>query len=286
VTVKEYQELSYTYGSNVRDEAMILETLCLLKQMDRAMPVVQEISRVLCARRYLSTQSTAFALIAMARYAGITRLDDKWGFRYTWNHDPPRLVTESAPLVQLPLPVTDDTTGVVTVINKMDYPLFARLVLEGTPPAGREKAAANGLTLKVRYTTPKGETLAVSKLEQGTDIVAEVTVTHSGNDYRHYRELALAAIMPSGWEIRNQRMESQSATTNSRFNFQDIRDDRVYTYFDLRRDKSRTYRFLMNASYLGRFYMPMVHVEAMYDATINARQPGRWVEVVKPGNKL
>ena len=284
VTVEEYTELSYTYGSTLRDEAMVLETLCLLKQMDRAMPVVQEISRVLCARRYLSTQTTAFALIAMARYAGITKLDDKWEFSFTWNNDAPRLVSESAPLVQIPLSVNNDTTGVVTVINKTDSPLFARLVLEGTPPAGREKAAENGMKVRVQYTTPKGDALDIAKLEQGTDIVAEVTVTHTGSDYRHYRELALTTIMPSGWEIRNLRMESISATTNSNFEFQDIRDDRIHTYFSLGRNKSRTYRFLMNASYLGRFYLPMVNVEAMYDATINARQPGRWVEVVKPGS--
>ena len=286
VTIEEYQELSYTYGSTLRDEAMVLETLCLLKQMDRALPVVQEISRVLCAKRYLSTQTTAFALIAMARYAGITSLDDKWGFRFTWNNAPPRLISESAPLVQIPIPITDDTTGVVTVINSMESQLFVRLVLEGTPPAGREKGAENGMKLKVQYTTPKGDAVDIAKLEQGTDIVAEVTVTHTGSDYRHYRELALTTIMPSGWEIRNQRMESLSATTNSNFDFQDIRDDRVHTYFSLGRNKSRTYRFLMNASYLGRFYLPMVNVEAMYDATINARQPGRWVEVVKPGGDL
>ena len=38
-----------------------------------------------------------------------------------------------------------------------------------------------------------------------------------------------------------------------------------------------------NASYLGRFYQPMITVEAMYDATINARAKGQWVEIVEAG---
>jgi uncharacterized protein YfaS (alpha-2-macroglobulin family) len=40
-----------------------------------------------------------------------------------------------------------------------------------------------------------------------------------------------------------------------------------------------------NASYLGRFYLPPVGVEAMYDATINARVVGRWVEVEQAGSR-
>jgi uncharacterized protein YfaS (alpha-2-macroglobulin family) len=78
-------------------------------------------------------------------------------------------------------------------------------------------------------------------------------------------------------------MEKTSALRNSAFDYQDTRDDRVYTYFDLRQGKSSTFHVLMNASYTGRYYLPMVNVEAMYDGTINARVPGRWVEVVKPG---
>ena len=43
-----------------------------------------------------------------------------------------------------------------------------------------------------------------------------------------------------------------------------------------------TIRFVtrLNAAYLGRYYLPSVSVEAMYDATKNARSKGQWVQVV------
>ena len=63
--------------------------------------------------------------------------------------------------------------------------------------------------------------------------------------------------------------------------YQDIRDDRVYTYFDLKRGEEKTFKIQMNASFLGRYYLPGIHVEAMYDATKNARSKGKWVDVVK-----
>ena len=98
-----------------------------------------------------------------------------------------------------------------------------------------------------------------------------------------YREVALSHLLPSGWEIRNIRMAPSGLVKDSAFNYQDIRDDRVYTYFDIQQGKSKTFSVLLNASYLGRFYLPMVNAEAMYDATINARVPGRWIKVVNPG---
>ena len=59
-----------------------------------------------------------------------------------------------------------------------------------------------------------------------------------------------------------------------------MRDDRVYTYFDLKAGETKTVEIAANAAYLGRFYLPMITVEAMYDATISARAKGQWVEVV------
>ena len=58
-----------------------------------------------------------------------------------------------------------------------------------------------------------------------------------------------------------------------------MRDDRIYTYFDLDIDKDLTMDVPINASYQGRFYLAPVSVEAMYDSTLNGRTAGAWVEV-------
>ena len=61
----------------------------------------------------------------------------------------------------------------------------------------------------------------------------------------------------------------------------DIRDDRVYTYFNIEENKTHTYNVLLNATYLGRYYLPATSCEAMYDNTIHDFAPGKWVEIVK-----
>ena len=61
--------------------------------------------------------------------------------------------------------------------------------------------------------------------------------------------------------------------------YQDIRDDRVYSYFDIRKNVTQVYRVQLNAAYPGRYYLPTVACSAMYDDGIFARVPGQWVEV-------
>ncbi|NJN34256.1 MAG: hypothetical protein HC817_08415 [Saprospiraceae bacterium] len=92
--------------------------------------------------------------------------------------------------------------------------------------------------------------------------------------------MALAQIFPSGWEILNSRMDRIEGFTNTSVpRYQDIRDDRVNTFFDLPVGKSHIFRIQLNAAYAGKYYLPTQLCEAMYDNTITARQPGRWVEV-------
>ena len=65
--------------------------------------------------------------------------------------------------------------------------------------------------------------------------------------------------------------------------YQDIRDDRVHSFFDLGWKKTKTFRVQLNAAYQGRFYLPATRCSAMYKADIEARTAGQWVEVGLPG---
>ncbi|MBK8581673.1 MAG: hypothetical protein IPL86_07535 [Flavobacteriales bacterium] len=139
--------------------------------------------------------------------------------------------------------------------------------------------------MNVTYTTMEGTTINPN-LSQGTDFIAVVTVGNPGMRGT-LQQLALTQVFPSGWEIRNSRLEgTEDVQMNSPFTYQDIRDDRVLTYFDLAPSESRIWRVLLNAAYTGRFHMPSTNCSAMYDNTINARNGGQWVTVSKPGAEI
>jgi alpha-2-macroglobulin len=173
------------------------------------------------------------------------------------------------------------------VSNTGKTPVFARLILRGQPSVGQanEQVVASNLNMNIQYKTLKGEPLDVRNIRQGTDFVAEVTVTNVGSLGKNYKEMALSQVFPSGWEILNSRMEKVQGYTNTSIpRYQDIRDDRVNTFFDLPAGKSHTYRVQLNAAYVGRYYLPNQLCEAMYDNSITARQPGTWVAVSR-GNQ-
>jgi uncharacterized protein YfaS (alpha-2-macroglobulin family) len=132
-----------------------------------------------------------------------------------------------------------------------------------------------------RYTDMAGNPIDVSRLQQGTDFLAHITLTNPFGVHL-YKDMALTQVFPSGWEIHNTRMDDAGPAYKTDLpTYQDIRDDRVYTYFDIRRRVSNTYAVQLNAAYLGRFYLPAVYCEAMYDESVNALIPGAWIEVVK-----
>ncbi len=280
--VKAYNQLGGTFGSDLRDKAMILETEAILGQNSRASSLTREIASSLAQdNMWYSTQTTAYALIAIAKYCGTNKGANKMNFSYTINGTK-GTVNSNSFVSQIPLPVNN--AGNITINNNGSNLLYVRVILRGQPESGKEPIATNSpeiLNMSVRYLSRDGHPIDPTTLTQGSDFVASVTITNPGKR-GYYEQMALSQIFPSGWEILNTRlMGNDSANRSSPATYMDIRDDRVYTYFNIEENKSRTYNVLLNAAYLGKYYLPATSCEAMYDNTIHAFAPGKWVEVKK-----
>lgn len=283
-TIAPYNSTGYSYGSETRDEAMIIETLTLIKEREKAATLVKSLAQRLSSDTWYSTQTTAYGLLAISQFA-MGEKGANISFSYALNgKNYSRSV--SKPILKETLELSQLKGNKVEVKNNGNQVLFVRVINTGQPSAGSEQAASNNLAITVRYTDMMGNPINVSRIEQGMDFLAEVTVRHPGVR-GGYEDLALTQIFPSGWEIINQRMDASAAVMNaSQPDYQDVRDDRVYSYFDLQRNASKTFRIKLNASYLGKFYLPATSIEAMYDHTINARTEGQWVEVVAAGKAV
>ncbi len=282
-TVAKYRELSYTFGSELRDQAMILETLSLIGDKAKGIIVAQEVARQLSSGDWYGTQSVAYGLLAMAKFVGDNKIGDGFAFQYTINGKVGTMNSKS-PITQIELPANGANNLTVKSLSKQQ--LFVRVIQKGQPATGETTNAASNLQMEVQYKNMKGEPLNIALIKQGTDFVAEVSVTNVGALGRNYREMALSQVFPSGWEINNVRMDNlQTFSNTSIADYQNFRDDRVYTYFDLPRGRTQTYRVKLNAAYIGKFYLPTTLCEAMYDNSISARQAGQWVEVVRTDAK-
>ena len=95
------------------------------------------------------------------------------------------------------------------------------------------------------------------------------TVTVENTSAKDLTQLALTHILPAGWEIFNGHPGGTQANANAAY--QDVRDDRVLTYFDLKRGERKQFAVRLQATYVGQFILPALQCEAMYDTAIQAR---------------
>ena len=85
---------------------------------------------------------------------------------------------------------------------------------------------------------------------------------------RDYKSLALSERVPSGWEIRNDRLRGGSLDGEA--DYRDIRDDRCNWFFDLPHGKSRSFTLKLRAAYEGIYTLPAITCSAMYDPHVAA----------------
>ena len=274
-----YRELGNTYGSELRDQAMVLETLVLTQNPNQAIQVAREVAQKLSSGDWYGTQSVAYGLLAMSKFAMGNGASNSFSFSYDVNGKTGNFKTDkSIALIDLP----PNGSNKLTIRNTSKTQLFVRLILRGQQSVGStQPVAASNLNMNVIYRNLRGEPLNPQSIKQGTDFIAEITVGNPGSLGKAYKEMALSQVFPSGWEILNPRMDRVQGWTNTSVpRYQDIRDDRVNTFFDLAVGKTHTYRIQLNAAYAGHFWLPTQLCEAMYDNSISAKQTGKWVDVV------
>jgi uncharacterized protein YfaS (alpha-2-macroglobulin family) len=271
-----------TFGSNVRDESMVLETLSIMGRRAEAEQLVRTVANKLSQEQWFSTQTTAYALLAIAKFSGSNTSGKKVAFTGSINNK--NLTVNASSAVSQTTIGWQNAKSAVQLINKGSNVLYVRVINEGKPISTAPIPVTNNaniLLVSVNYLTTSGQNIDVSQLKQGNDFVAKVTVKNSGLRGA-YQQMALSQIFPSGWEILNTRLfNSEGQFKSSASDYMDIRDDRVYQYFNIKAGETLTYYVQLNAAYLGKYFWPGVYCEAMYDNTISGGVSGKWVEVVE-----
>jgi len=278
-SIEPYSSNNSVYGSSDRDEAIILEAMALLDKKTEIFAQAKKVSENLSRETYFSTQSTAFALVAMGRVAeklsGV--IDVEWKIN---NNKQPDIKTAKA-VFQTAIP-TSSAKGVVGIANKGEGDIYMDLVTRTQLLNDTLPEIANNIRISVEYLDINGKKINVTNLKQGIDFYARIKISNiSGAS--DYTDLALTHIVPSGWEIYNERMinPNDSDPVSKTYTYRDIRDDRILTYFDLLRNQERVFDIRLQSAYIGSFVLPAIQCEAMYDTKVQARTRAGKVEVEK-----
>jgi len=287
LTIKPYVETGYTYGSHVRDMAMMAEAQQIIGNTNEHAQLIKQIARDMNSQSWYSTQTTAYALLSLGKFLAQYKAD-KFTYEYAVNGGRKSEGTSAKPTIQEAIDVENAKKKNIVVKNTSEAVMFVKFVLSGQLPPGKEEPASSShIKMNVTYMDIDGKPIDHTRIKQGTDFVAKVTIQNLATRAKKINEVALSQIFPSGWEIQNDRLSSmRNVAENSSFDYRDVRDDRVYTFFDIYGTSPVTFSVLLNATYAGKFYQSPIAVEAMYDNEIQAKTQGTWVEVIPSSDDL
>lgn len=265
----------HTYGSPFRNRALALETLVLIgdsKQRDLATSLAKDLS----SSRWFSTQETSYALISLSK---MVEKNGGKALEVSFTQEGKETTVKSQQAIAQRELKTVMGKNKITIKNAKDNLVYVRLVQSGKLPVGQELAENRNLNVIATYLDGNGQKLDPSSIRQGTQITARIRVENSSADF--IDNVALSQLFPSGWEIINTSFTELGGGAKGEAEYTDIRDDRVYFYFDLKSKESKTFTVKLNSSYLGRYYLPGSQAEAMYDNNYFARTKGQWIVVEK-----
>ena len=262
----------YTFGSDTRDKALLLEALTLSGDIDGALSIAGELAPVF--KDSYSTQELAFASVAMSR---LSQKTNTGALEATLSIDGKEEKVGTAKATYSKELGGGDKA--LSVKNSSEGPLHVSLTTL-SKETGKVAAKAHGLSISVSYTDNQGKAISPASIVQGTDFKATIKVqnTSLGEDLRN---VALTDIIPSGWEIYNERMTGAVVPVMDSYDYLDIRDDRAIWYFSLDRGTSKTFTLRLRAAYAGEFTLPSISCEAMYKPSFSARTASGTAVVTK-----
>ena len=159
---------------------------------------------------------------------------------------------------------------------------------EGVRPGSDYKTGGNGMSVARSYKTLDSTELDLAKgtVHLGDLVFVEVEVENTSG--ATIQNIALVDRLPAGFEIENPRLgrttkpdwvkdEDQWAT-----DFMNMRDDRIEAFGTLPPHTSKKLVYTVRAVTAGKFTLPPIEAEAMYDATLWARAKGETAVIAGP----
>lgn len=282
-TVKTYEESNGTYGSDLRDKALMLHCSILLEGTAKASALYKDVLNELSSNNWYSTQTTAFGLLASAQFVKkFGKADKVIKGQLVLANGKTIKINETKETFTYEL--NNSFGQPVKFINNSGFPLFSSVTWDGVPLKDASPSIQNNLGLAVNWLDENGNAINIKQLNQGKVFWCHLRVTRTTG--YEIPNLALVQILPAGWEVENTRLSGEElpewarSLNLNRADYLDIRDDRVMWFYNSDYDR-RSCDFLikLNAVTKGSYFLPPSLVEAMYKKDHQARIAGREVKV-------
>ncbi len=268
----EHRDTAGALHSTVRDAALLLSVLLdILPEHPKVGELAERLDAASVDGGWATTQETAFALVALGKYAaqargasttltGLVRIGE----------DPPRPYRD---LEEVIVEWPQDAHGGVEVHVEGTGVAFWRWESEGVPEAGHAPEVDKGLRVRRAFLGTDGKAIEARSIVQGEVVVVELTVESDAA----YRNCVVKDLLPSGFEVENPRLADRGGSVGRWMgcDYAEYLDDRVSIVFTASPGQPRSFRYAMRAVTPGTFVMAPSEASCMYDP----RPMSRWGRV-------
>lgn len=259
--------------------------LCVLAEVQPGHPSLSTLTDVVLSRavdgRWATTQENAYALLALGKLGrGRSDAPAYWGSVLVGG-DVLKRFNSGGPFV-LSNGGADWAGKQITVTVTGAGKAHVALRAGGLATSTLAPPSSDGLEVSRILHRPDG-----SKLQGGTERGSLVVTAVHVKAVRAVDYVAVVDRLPAGLEIESPRLSPQAdgldwLKEQREADFTDVRDDRIMFFTDLAAGEERTFYYASRAVTEGRFVLPHVEAEAIYDPSVSARAGGGRFEVRPP----
>lgn len=263
-----YQEQGGSWGSDLRDEALMLMSLQYAGVQSSRDLLFRQLAARLSSDSWSSTHALSLAIWVLVREMQLK--GKPAALQYSWKMGSQEKSINTASTLSTELLPSVKAGEKVILNNRGKAPLFVQSVFKGIRYAA-QSASASGLKLQVVFKNKSGQVMPLTEFKRGMDILAEWKVSAPGATV-DFRGMALKIPAAAGLEMLD------DPKGNSLI-WADRRDDRTLIYFDLPRAKEVSFQTRFQLTYSGQFFWPGASVESMYDQAWWARIADRNIAI-------
>ncbi|MCS6794672.1 MAG: MG2 domain-containing protein, partial [Raineya sp.] len=253
--------LGGSFYSPVRDEAIALNALLEVEPQNPQVPMMSKrISEILRSQKWLNTQESAFALLALGK---LTKQAEKTDLKASFKLEGKEIAQFVGEDVVVELSNLSNKSIGVNVSGKGNLYYFWKL--QGLERNPQIKERDNFLKVRRTFYNRAGQEIKSGIFEQNDLIVVKVSIqTEKGENVPN---VAITDLLPAGFEIENPRLmdavQLPWIQKAAKADYVDIRDDRIHIFCEAT-GETKDFYYMVRAVSLGEFQMGAIAAEAMY----------------------
>lgn len=263
-------------GSGLRDAALMLLALAEAAPSDPLLPqLAADVSRRMEASDWGTTQENGLAFAALGKTLAAASPAPLTGRLMAGDWEAPFAdtlsVTAATDTGDAPLRVELAEANGTQAGG--DATVYWSVTTRGVPVPESLVPASQGLEVRRTFLDRSGAPADLSSLPQGALVIMKTELRSTGEGVEN---VVLQCLLPAGLEVENPRLDTTESAPLAADNelaltgHQDLRDDRVLFFTDLPKTGWYAGYTQLRAVTPGRYGLPPVQAEAMYDPAIMA----------------